>query len=97
MGDFYLSVLALRLSAFVETPTIPIAFVLHDRKFQTVHLEFCQQLGHRLKARSNVVLVTDGEDGIVSAVKESFPWWLLMNCSNHMLTDVEGWLKQQGV
>jgi len=34
MGDFYLSFLVLYCSAFVEQPVMPVAFVLHQRKFK---------------------------------------------------------------
>jgi len=94
LGDFYLSVMVLKLSVFDEVPTIPIAFVLHDRKFQAVHSEFCEQLSSRLKISSNVVLVTDGEAAIVSAFKKCYPNWFLANCCNHILSDVEMWLKR---
>jgi len=78
LGDFYLSVLALKLSIFDEALTIPIAFVIHDRKFEAVHYEFCQELRRHLKASSQVVLVTDGEASIVSAFKQSFTQWVLV-------------------
>lgn len=94
LGDFYLSVLVLKLSAFCEAPIIPIGFVLHDRKFQAVHASFCEQLRPRLKVAGNVVLVTDGELAITSAFKEAYPKWRMVNCWNHILTDVESWLKR---
>lgn len=94
LGDFYLSVLALKLSVFDEAPTIPVSFVIHDRKFESVHYEFCQQLKRRLKVRSQVVLVTDGEAAIVSAFRESYPQWVLVNCWNHIMSDIEMWVKR---
>jgi hypothetical protein len=94
LGDFYLSVMVLKLSAFHEEPSIPVGFVLHDRKFQTVHEEFCHQLNRRLKVKSNVVLVSDGEAAITSAFRVCYPKWFLVNCWNHILTDVEMWLKR---
>jgi len=48
VGDFYLSVLALKLPVFDKAPTIPIAFVIHDRKFEAVHYKFCQELRRHL-------------------------------------------------
>jgi hypothetical protein len=94
LGDFYLSVLTLKLSVFNEDPIVPIAFVLHERKFQSVHSEFCELLSRRIKTERDVVLVTDGESAIVSAFKNSLPRWKFVNCWNHILTDVEVWLKR---
>ncbi|XP_065660493.1 uncharacterized protein LOC136084428 [Hydra vulgaris] len=37
LGDFYLSILVAQMSYFVEKPCMPIAFLLHDRKFDIVH------------------------------------------------------------
>ena len=90
-----MSVLALKLSVFEEAPTIPIPFVMHDRKFHSVHYEFCQELRRRLKVNSNVALVTDGEASIVSAFKESYTQWVFVSCWNHILSDVEVWVKRQ--
>ena len=79
---------------FDEAPTIPIAFVIHDRKFEAVHYEFCQELRRRLKASSQVVLVTDGEAAIVNAFNKSNTEWVLVNRWNHILSDIEIWVKR---
>ena len=39
-GDFYVSVLVFRHAMFNESPVIPVAFPIHDRKFQKVHERF---------------------------------------------------------
>lgn len=93
MGDFYLSVLVHQMSAYVERPCIPIAFVLHERKFQSVHLELCETLRKRLPANISVVLVTDGESAIVKAFADKFPSWSSVSCWNHIFKDVETWVK----
>jgi hypothetical protein len=95
LGDFYLSVLVLKLSAFKESPSIPAAFVVHDRKFKTVHIEFCEQLRMKMKSTSaDITPVTDGEAAIEAAFKQIFPQWQHLSCSNHILKDVEMWLKR---
>lgn len=101
LGDFYLSVLVLKLSAFKESPSIPVAFMIHDRKFTAVHTEFCEQLGLKLKSKSkskstDVTLVTDGEAAIVAAIKSCLPHWQLVSCWNHISSDIEMWLKRHG-
>jgi hypothetical protein len=94
LGDFYLSVLVVRLTIEEEAPCIPIAFVLHERKFNTVHEEFFHQFNQRLKRTINAYIVTDGEQAIVKAVKEKLPSWHMMTCWNHLLRDVEAWVKK---
>ena len=64
LGDFYLSVLVVKLSTMREEPCVPVAFVLHERKFHSVHLEFCKLLEERLRKNGNTCLVTDGEIGL---------------------------------
>ena len=34
LGDFYVSILVFRHAVFNESPVIPVAFLIHDRKFQ---------------------------------------------------------------
>ena len=40
LGDFYVSVLSFKHVLFKENPVIPVAFMFHERKFQTVHEHF---------------------------------------------------------
>ena len=40
LGDFYVSTLVSQHPMFKERPTIPIAFMLHKRKFQKCHEHF---------------------------------------------------------
>ena len=93
LGDFYLSVLVLKTSAFQECPCVPIGFVLHEWKFQAVHVEFCEALAARMK-KTDVVIVTDGEAAIVNAFASTFPKWHLVACWNHILLDIEYWIKR---
>lgn len=95
LGDFYLSVMVVKLSDFMQSPTIPVAFVIHDRKFKSVHTEFCEQLKHRMKSfKAGSILVTDGEEAIVGAFANAFPTLSLVSCWNHIVSDVEMWLKR---
>lgn len=95
LGDFYLSVLTLKLSIFNEAPSVPLAFMIHDRKFKSVHSEFCENFKRRMKRNStDVTLVTDGEAAIVASFKTCFPKWNMVSCWNHLLSDIEMWLKR---
>jgi transposase-like protein len=79
-----------------EMPCIAVAFVLHERKFEAVHREFCENLKKRFTCVSTPTLVSDGEVAIVKAFQTVFPTWHIVGCWNHILTDVEMWLKKHG-
>ena len=44
LGDFYVSPLVFRHSIFDKSPTIPVAFLIHDRKYSNVHEMFLNVL-----------------------------------------------------
>lgn len=70
LGDFYVSVLSFRHVLFKECPAIPVGFVFHERKFQSVHGQFfdlCCKLAPGLKTTAHPI-VTDEEQGIVNAI-----------------------------
>ena len=95
LGDFYLSVLVGKFSMFNECPCMPLAFLLHDRKFEIAHADFFTRLPARFPAKNDVVIVTDGELAMSKAITKALPQWHLATCSNHILTDVELWLKKR--
>lgn len=97
MGDFYVTSLVLQLSMFKEKPIIPLGFMMHERKFQRLHEEFCYHLARKLgKIVCTVVAVTDGEHGCSNALQKTFPAWHVLTCWNHVLRDAEFWLKGSG-
>jgi transposase-like protein len=71
-----------------EMPCIAVAFVLHERKFEAVHREFCENSKKRLSCVSTPTVVSDGEIAIVNAFKTVFPTWHIVGCWNHIFTDV---------
>jgi hypothetical protein len=97
LGDFYVSVLVAQLGAFSQHPILPVAFVIHERKFNSVHKDFFAQINQRISPSFQPLLVTDGETSVVKAVKQMLPHWKLVSCWNHILTDVEVWLKKRHV
>nr|XP_047135375.1 uncharacterized protein LOC124805788 [Hydra vulgaris] len=94
LGDFYLSILVAQMSCFNENPCMPIAFVLHDRKLDNVHKHFFKTFKSKLPIFNQVVIVTDGESGMSKAIKKVLPKWNLVSCSNHIISDVDFWLKK---
>ncbi len=93
LGNFYLSVLIMQCSFLSETPLLPLAFILHDRKFESVHSTFFSLLLQKLPLKK-CIIVTDGEAGITRAIVNTMSNWTLVSCSNHILRDAEFWLKK---
>lgn len=56
LGDFYLSALVMKLEVFQEKPTIPIAFLIHTRKYQKMHESFFSNLSENGFSQMRVLL-----------------------------------------
>ena len=97
LGDFYVSVLMAQTNAFSETPTFPIAFLIHERKFEATHVSFFTAIKKILPASFTPIIVTDGEKAVINAIRNVFPSWTVISCWNHILTDVEVWLKARHI
>jgi hypothetical protein len=97
LGDFYVSVLVAQIDTFLERPCVPIAFLIHERKFEATHSLLFSYMKKYVSARFNPIIVTDGEKAASNAIMTSFPNWNLVSCWNHLLIDVEVWLKKQHV
>jgi len=98
LGDFYVTTLVAQLSTFNERPIWLVAFMLHERKFQKLHEQFCHSIASHLPSLwcAALHICTDGKNGCSNAIQQVFPNWLLFNCWNHILRDVELWLKKHG-
>lgn len=99
LGDFYVTTLVVQLGSFNEKPIIPVAFMLHERKFQKLHEEFCASIFRHLSrtvTSQQLHVCTDGESGCANAIQQSFPAWVVFTCWNHVIRDVEFWLKKHG-
>ena len=98
LGDFYVSILVFRHAVFNESPVIPVAFLIHDRKFQKVHERFFEQLLEQIPnlGKASVKIVTDREVGITNALKKVFPNAHVLHCWNHILRDRKCWLRKHG-
>ena len=99
LGDFYVTTLVAQLGQLHERPIIPIAFMMHERKFQKLHEEFCCTIAKLLPTSVTARtfnICTDGEAGCSNAVKTAFPHWNVFSCWNHILRDIEFWLKKHG-
>ena len=95
LGDFYVSALVIKIPTFNEKPTIPVAFLIHSRKFQRMHENFFVDLQLRYFSLQ-CIIVTDGESALENAVTKVFPKWTPVTCWNHIIQDVERWVKNHG-
>ena len=97
-GDFYISTLAFKHFVFESQPVIPLSFMIHERRKQKcheAHFSFAKEKNPRLQKRP-VPVVTDREQGIVNAFKSVFPNSHIFLCWNHILRDIEFWVKKKG-
>lgn len=98
VGDFYLSTIVMRNVTLIGNPIFPVAFLLHERKFKAYHSEFlCHLLncldGNRI---TSIPFVTDRERGIAEALQTYFPKIPHIYCTNHILRDVDAWIRKHG-
>ena len=95
-GDYYLSVLVFRHPYIKGNPCIPVAFMMHDRKIQAVHSAFMEKLTHlmpQLNGRRSVIIM-DREKSMANAVRQYLPAANIIFCWNHLLKDIEEWVKR---
>ena len=76
LGDFYLSVLLFRVTCFESSPTVLLAYHIHERKLAETHDEFFRHVANTipdLRTTSNTIIVTDGETAIRQAIDKHLP------------------------
>jgi len=54
LGDFYISFIVMSSYYFTQKPTVPVAFVLHERKFDRVHDVFFHNVREKYHLWNNV-------------------------------------------
>lgn len=96
LGDFYLTPMVFRHVLFEESPVIPLAFMLHKRKYQTLHEDFLRHLTRHIPSlqKSMVPIITDREHSITNAIKNVLPNSQILYCWNHFKQDVTRWLQR---
>lgn len=65
VGDFYLSPLLFRHTAFASVPVLPVAFLIHERKFQSAYEEVMKHISVSIPSLSKskaIPIVTDLDD-----------------------------------
>lgn len=96
LGDFYLTPIVFRHILFETSPVIPLAFMLHKRKYQTLHEDFLRHLTRHIPnlKNSKVPIITDREYGITNAITNILPNSQILFCWNHFKQDVIRWLQR---
>ena len=94
-GDFYISVLLFRHTDFSPAPTIPLAYLLHERKTTETHTDFFRHLRAvcpQVSGMPNLIIITDQERAIMQAIHDVCPSLQHFLCWNHVLQDCKRWL-----
>ena len=77
LGDFYISPFLFQHILFTASPVIPAGFLLHERKFQSVHEEFLRYISEMVpllhKEKTLLPLVADDKKTICNAVDKILP------------------------
>ena len=78
---------------FTNKPTLPIAFMLHERKLQICHEQFISILREKMPklGQRAVTVITDRETGIINAFEQQLENCNLLICWNHILNDITFW------
>ena len=97
LGDCYVSALLYRHFLFENSPTIPVAFYLHERKKEETHEDFFREISRQvpLLLEKDVPIIVDRELAITKGIETIFPNWTVLNCWNHLKRDVRYWVNKQ--
>lgn len=96
LGNFYLSSLLIRHTAFKQRPCVPVLFMIHERKLTDTHVDMFQEIFKLIPSfsKAHVPIVTDREKAITNAIKRVMPNVRLVYCWNHILRDVRFWCRK---
>ena len=94
LGDFYVSPLLFRHIYFNGSAIIPLAFFVHDKKFQVSHAKFFSKLTEKIPnlKKKEVPLIMVREKGITNAAKLA-PNLCPLLCWNHICQDIKYWVR----
>ena len=100
LGDFYVPPFLFKHVLFESHPVIPVAFLLHERKFQIAHTEIMEHLREEIPSLSTaklpVPIVVDDEIALCNAIDASLPGVVRVRCWNHTIIAVKLWLRRHG-
>ena len=100
LGDMYVSALIVRLDEFVETPSVPLLIMVHERKLKANHRYFWKKVTDyfpELVASKTAYLVTDDEESIVNAIREMMPNTDIFRSWDNIIAEAKQKLKSLGI
>ena len=91
IGDFYVSLLVVRVSYFEEEPILSVAFMIHDRRFYEVHNLFFTSVKAAIKKldSQNCIFIIDREKAILRAITTVLSKKHIVHCWNYIKSDVD--------
>jgi len=95
LGDCYVSVLVAKNTYVYGDPIFPVAYMLHDRKLESVHNAFWECLSKKLDLSPlsyNVPICVDREAALANSIRNVEPQANLVFCSNHLRRDILKWI-----
>lgn len=100
MGDFYVTPFSFTETEFVNKPSIPVGFLIHETRDAEVHRALFDQIFKKiphLGSANNVYMMMDDEDALKAALRSTFPEMDLRRCLNHVVDNVKRKLRETGV
>ena len=96
LGECYVSAIVFKHILFKETPLVPLAFVIHDRKFGSVHEHFFSFIKSAIPkiSKKKIPIVIDREPGIRKATQTILPNCPVLVYWNHTRGDFKYHLQQ---
>ena len=96
LGDCYVSTIVFKHILFKETPLVSLAFVIHARKFGSVHEHFFSFIKSAISkiSKKKIPIVIDRESGIRKAIQTILPDCPILLCWNHIRGDFKYHLQQ---
>ena len=70
LGDFYSTPIVFRHVLLKREPCLPLCFMIHRRKFQSIHERFLQILCDQMPTlfEANICIIMDREKSIINAI-----------------------------
>lgn len=100
LGDVYVSPFLFHHVLFESSPTIPAAYLLHERKFESTHEKFMMFMKEKLSSLNNlqlpVPIVTDDEKAVCNAIDNILTGVVRVSCWNHIINSAKLWLRRHG-
>jgi hypothetical protein len=81
-------VLIFRANEFESSPVLPLAYLLHERKYECTHDDFFRRIAEvlpEIDKAENLIFITDNEAAIRTSIKKNFPSTKVFRCWNHLL------------